>query len=943
MNPPPSFSVVTPVYRTDPAILRAAIASVLHQTYPQWELLLILDGPQPSAVRDIAEEATTMDNRVTVLHLPEHAGISAATNVGVEGARGEYVGFLDHDDLLEPDALEKVRSTIHRAAYLPDLLYTDHDKIDEGGRRYEPEFKPDWSPETLLSSCYIGHFKVVRRDTLLALGGFRKEYDGAQDYDFLLRLAERTPRVCHIPHILYHWRRTPTSTASSASAKSTSIERGLRALQEALVRRKKRVRATRPPFSHQHIIGVYSLLWNPEDVLEHVTIVIPTKDRLDLLGPCLRSIRSKTTYPRYEILIVNNGEANRQLLELLEREGVRRLDCPTNTFNFSHLLSSAIEHVRTPFVLFLNDDTEVLSRDWLLQMLGTMTLDDAIGAVGAKLLYPSGLVQHSGVLLGLNDSTAGHANRGLPGDDSGYRNANRALRNYTAVTAACMLTRTGLFREVGGFDQERFSIAYNDVDYCLKLLARGYRSVVQPDALLLHHQAATRGGSFHPDAEYASRAALRRVWGPLLRQDPYYHPHLSRHNEHVPLRNYPPGKRLLLVSHNLAHEGASLSLFDLAVGLKKRHYHIEVAAPKTGPLADPYRESGIAIHIGRRGGAHPLFSLNRDIFDILFLNTITSYLLLQNADVAAHPTIWCIRESERDTYMRTLTGFSQNLFSVASRVLFVAEATRDIYRDLDRGHFRNIHTGIDSARIDAASLVHDRAAIRHSLGIAPGDTVLATIGTLCPRKGQRGIVEAATMLLPSYPSLHFLFVGGGTGSTYEEEFRKQVRRSGLRHRIHIIDTTPDIDHYYRASDILVCNSSIESFPRVILEAMAWGLPIVATNIFGIPEQVRDGQDALLVPPENPPALANALRRLLQDNALRATLAGNARRRVEEYFNLDRMIDQYEELFADVVPFMKTSQHATRHDPPLASVWSPGTAGATHRGREGATGALSYSL
>lgn len=897
----PRLSIVMPVYRPDPLFLHAAIHSVVEQHYPHWELLLVLDGPQPNDVEHVADDAAAMDSHTTIIRLPDHSGISVTTNAGVHSARSEYIGFLDHDDLLEPTALGIIASTIARSAYLPDLLYTDHDKIDTEGHRYDPEFKPDWSPETLLSHCYIGHFKVLRKTTFLALDGLRKEYDGAQDYDLLLRLAERTTNVLHIPHILYHWRNIPLSIAVSASTMSASIDCGMHALQAALTRRKKHARAFRPHFSHQCNIGVYGLRFNGEDFSERVTIIVPTKDRPDLLEPCLQSIRSHTTYQHYNILVINNGTDDRNLARLLQEHGAQRLDIPTEECNFSHLLNCAVEQVQTPFVLFLNDDTEVISGDWLLTMLGTITLSDHIGAVGAKLLFPGGDVQHSGVVLGPNDITAEHAHRHLPRDDPGYRNANRALRNFSAITAACMLTKTALFRDVGGFDEQRFPIAYNDVDYCLKILAKGFRTVCAPDALLLHHQAATRGKTFHSDTEYISRTALRRAWFPLLRSDPYYNPHLSRHDERFHLRTHPHGRRVLFVSHNLAYEGASLSLLDLAVALKKRKYHVEVISPKPGPLAHIYEQQNIPLHIKKEGEPNPLILLHRNTFDILFLNTIATYELLQNNDICAHPVVWCIRESERAQYTHALPDLSPTLFSAASRVLFVANATREVYGDLDRGHFRTIHTGIDIAQIDSASEHTDRTMVRSTLGIADTDIVITVMGTICQRKGQKELVEAAIELLRSSPFLHFLIVGGGTESVYEEELQKCIRHSGFHKHIHLIDKTPDVDQFYAASDIFVCNSSIESFPRVILEAMAWKLPIVATNTFGIPEQIRDGVEGLLIPPGHPETLLHALHQLLENTTLRNTLTHNARARVEEYFGLDRMVDQYEKLFRELCP------------------------------------------
>lgn len=875
--------------------------SVATQTRLPHELIIVLDGPQPPEIHEIvAEIEKNKAVNTRVIPLDQNRGISEATNRGVQEASGAYVGLLDHDDLLEPETIERVTSELVGASYAPDLIYTDHDKIDVHDHRYDPEYKPDWSPETLLSHCFVGHFKIIHRDFFRMLGGFRKEYDGAQDYDFLLRAAEKTDHIIHIPSILYHWRSSPGSTASSASTKPESIEKGRRSVQDALVRRQKRGSVILPETSRQADIGVYAIQFDSVQFTEHVTIIIPTKDRPDLLEPCIQSIRKYTTYPHYEILVINNGETNRQILRFLEQEKVQCIDIQTNTFNFSYLNNQAVQRVKTPFILFLNNDTEILRDDWLIQMLGTLLLDEDIGAVGAKLLFPDQRTQHAGIILGLNDLTAGHANLGMPCEDAGYRSSNNALRNFSAVTAACLLTRTVLFHDVGGFDEVKFPVAYNDVDYCLKLLAQGYRIVHAPDALLLHHQAASRGHLFHSNAEYPSRSHLRHVWTPLLRRDPYYNEHFSRRDGSFRIRSHPRGKRILFVSHNLEYEGASLSLSDLAIRLQERKYHIEVACAQSGPLAKTYERHGIPLHTGKEHGRHPLLDIKRDDFDILFLNTITLAPFLHHEDITAHRMIWCIRESEREYYAQNLPQFSPCLFSRADRVLFVSNATREQYRDLDRGHFRTIYNGIDIAKIDHEAARHDRNILRQELGIEPTDCVITIVGTICPRKGQKEFVSAAISLLKSTPyHLQFFLVGGGTQSTYEEELRTIIQKRGFTDCIHIIPKTPDVHRYYASTDIFVCNSAIESFPRVILEAMAWKLPIVATDVFGIAEQVQHEGEALLIDPHNVPDLTAALRRLIEDPILRATLGQNARRNVAHSFGIDRMIDQYEELFQSI--------------------------------------------
>lgn len=897
----PMISIIVPVYYPEDTFYRDAIASVLSQTYTNWELIIVHDGPQPDAIETISKDfALSKTHNIRVVQQPHQSGISASTNTGAANATGQYIAFLDHDDLLEPHALESVVSTMQHGMHTPDFFYSDHDKIDIEGRRYEPEFKPDWSPETLLAHCYIGHLTVISRTLFLELGGLRKEYDSAQDYDLFLRLSEVTSHIEHIPKILYHWRNVPGSTAESAQNKPQSLDLGKAAVQEALARRGKRGKVIHPTFATTHSIGVHALEFDPTEFCERITIVIPTKDRLDLLETCIRSIREHTNYPHYEILVINNNSTEQSTFDFLNKEDIPYIDVQTDTFNFSTLMNTGIHHSTSPYVLLLNNDTEVLCDGWLTSMIGILLLDDSIGAVGAKLLFNDDTLQHAGVVLGPNDGTAMHANKHLPSDESGYRNSIRAMRNYSMVTAACMLTRVDKYLEVGGFNEQKLPISYNDVDYCLKLIAKGYRVVYTPDAVLRHHEGASRKHSNCSKMEYDARAYIRHTWQPLLRDDPYYNPNLSLSDGCFHLRRKPRGKSILFASHNLEYQGASLFLLELAQKLHAHGFHVEVTAPGPGPLAALYEQSGIPIHVQEDGNAHPMHLMNKGQFDILFLNTITTYQLLQELDIGAHTTLWCIHESERDVYFETHEDLSAETFSKVSHTLFVSDATRSIYKDLSHNHAHTIHNGIDIQKIDTFAMQYPRKYIREDLGIAPNAIVITCIGTICPRKGQRALAEVAVELLATATQpLVFLFVGGGAESEYGQELQSFITAKECSEYIKIIPTTPDVYRYYSASDIFVCNSTIESFPRVILEAMAWELPIVATDIFGIPEQIHNDVEGILIPPEQNTALQNALTTLIDNKGMRTALARNARIRVEKEFGIDMMVKQYEDFFDSV--------------------------------------------
>ncbi|MFZ2976081.1 MAG: glycosyltransferase [Candidatus Moraniibacteriota bacterium] len=522
----PKVSIILPVYNTDEIFLRKAIFSVLYQYYENWELCIIDDKSDKIIIKKILNEFKNRDHRVKVLYLDDNLGISGATNKGVEMATGEFIAFLDHDDELEPEALYENIKLLNKNKEL-DLIYSDDDKIDENGFRYDPQFKPDWSPELLLSYCYISHFKFLRKSIFIDLKGFRSEFDGSQDFDFLLRLAEVTEKIGHIPKILYHWRSIPGSVAYSTIEKPASIRLGQVAVQEALDRRGIKATAVIPDFAEKSRIGVYKLKFNPKDYQEKVTIIIPTKDNIPLLKRCIDSIKEKTNYSNYEILVINNNSIEKETFQYFKNEKISVIDIKTYKFNFSKINNLAVDKINSELILFLNNDTEIISSNWLLEMVGSISVDKKIGAIGAKLIYADNRIQHAGVVLGLNDNSAGHAHKLMNRNDSGYLSYALVLKNYSAVTAACLLTKKSLFKTVDGFNEKDLAVSYGDVDYCLKILEIGSRIVYNPSAILYHHEGKTRGfGDNLNELNY-----FKNTWKKYIKSDPYYNINLSLSNE----------------------------------------------------------------------------------------------------------------------------------------------------------------------------------------------------------------------------------------------------------------------------------------------------------------------------------------------------------------------------------------------------------------------------
>jgi GT2 family glycosyltransferase/SAM-dependent methyltransferase len=510
----PVISVVTPVYNTDEIWLRKAIESVRAQIYPHWELCLVNDGSTKPRVRAVLDEYVAIEPRVWVEHLSRNHGIAGASSHGLALATGDFVALLDHDDELPPEALYEVVKRLNEDRDL-DLLYTDEDKLEVDGHRVEPFFKPDWSPDLLLSMNYITHLAVFRRSLLAEIGGFRPGLDGSQDYDLLLRFTERARRIAHIPKILYHWRKIPGSAAASAAAKPLAYEAGRQAIEDAVGRRGREARV------ENTLPGLYTVRYKLTEA-PLVSIIIPTRDRWSLLQQCLRSIEERTTYPRYEIIVLDNDSSEPETLKGLNAIADRWRVYPyPGPFNFSAINNFGASQARGEYLVFLNNDTQVVEAEWLTAMLEHAQRPE-VGAVGARLHYPDGRIQHAGLVLGVG-GVADHAFKGLPGNAFTYFAFADVVRNVSAVTAACMMVPRRAFEQVGGFD-ERLNVALNDVDLCLRLGQRGYLIVYTPFALLYHHESSTRG-RLHPPRDEEQVWAR---WGELIgKGDPFYNPNLT--------------------------------------------------------------------------------------------------------------------------------------------------------------------------------------------------------------------------------------------------------------------------------------------------------------------------------------------------------------------------------------------------------------------------------
>ena len=519
----PLISIVVPVYNTPQVFLRQMIESVQNQSYSEWELCIGNASPENKEMKKILEEYKN-DARIKEVEIPENKGISQNTNRAMEIASGELIGLLDHDDLLAPNALYEIAKAVNEH---PDaeVIYTDEDKVTTDLKEhFQPHLKPDFNLDLLRSNNYICHFFVASRDLIKRVGGFRPEFNGAQDYDLILRCTEQAKQIVNIPKILYHWRVHKASTADNPASKMYAFDAGKRAIEEHLVRCR-----TKGTVQHTKDLGFYRVKYEicGEPL---VSIIIPNKDQSEALKKCLDSIREKTSYRNYEIIIVENNSEEPETFAFYKKIAGEKIKVVTweGEFNYSAINNFGVRHARGDYLLLLNNDVEIINGDWLTEMLSHCQRKE-VGIVGAKLYYPDNTIQHAGIIIGIG-GVAGSVFVGLPRAFSGYLHKASIQLDLSAVTAACMLVKRSVFEQVGGLE-EKLKVAFNDVDFCLRVREKGYLVVYDPYAELYHYESKTRGAEdtkekirrFQTEIEY-----MRSHWIGLLKKgDPYYNCNLS--------------------------------------------------------------------------------------------------------------------------------------------------------------------------------------------------------------------------------------------------------------------------------------------------------------------------------------------------------------------------------------------------------------------------------
>lgn len=528
-----TFSIVVPLYNTPREFLKEMIQSVQNQTYPYWELCMA-DGSDATHyyVEQICQKYAASDKRIKYKKLESNGGISVNTNEALSMATGEYIGLFDHDDLLHPSALYEYRKAIDEKA--ADFIYCDENKFEKiNGSFFEPNYKPDFDLDYLRTNNYICHFTVFSKDLLKIVGGFRKECDGSQDHDMILRLIEHANNIVHIPQILYHWRCSKNSVASDPNAKPYTAKSGILAVKEHLQR--CGLNATVESSAvHPNVYRIkYELVEKPL-----ISILIPNKDHIEELSRCIESIRNKSTYSNYEIIVIENNSTERKTFEYYEKIGeisnIQVITCETNgEFNYSKVNNYAVEFANGEHIILLNNDIEIITNNWIEEMLMYSQRED-VGAVGAKLYYPNNTIQHAGVIVGIK-GIAAHSHQFMPRSTVGYMFRCYVPQDLSAVTAACLMMKKSVFREVGGLDENNFKVAFNDIDLCMRIRKAGYLIVWTPYAEAYHYESISRGAEDTPEKRERFCGEIERFkrrWGKELEAgDPYYNPNLTLDRE----------------------------------------------------------------------------------------------------------------------------------------------------------------------------------------------------------------------------------------------------------------------------------------------------------------------------------------------------------------------------------------------------------------------------
>ncbi|WP_221032939.1 glycosyltransferase [Actomonas aquatica] len=943
----PRFSLLVDTREAAFPRLDRLAASLRASIYPHWELLFVIRADaDPALTAHIETIVKTDPQRIRFCHGQPEENFSLSMNNAVGAATGDWLLFPTAGARFAPEGLLLLAEPA--ATTEVDVVFADEDHMTDAGERRDPVFKSAWSPELIFSGTHPGECVTMRRRTFEESYGFQIEYDQLLGPALALRLqAVVDPkRAQHIPAIAYH-RAWPLP---HYEAGSVVVEQMKSAVSTALNRRNLPGQGFQPGFAVNAGLPVHQIYWDANYLAQNpVTIVIPTRDRVDLLERCVEALLLTVNWAHVKLIIVDDFSREEKAVRFLKCLAARRdINCrviqpqvdPQQPFNYSRLVNAALPYIDTPLILHLNNDVDALRPGWIEEMAGWFSIPE-VGVVGARLLYANDHINHAGVIVGPQHGLADVPLAGLGPDEPAPFELHKIARNCSAVTGACLMTRTDTYKQYHGFDEETLGVAYNDIDYCLRLNADGIRTVYTPQAELWHWGSASRGTDYHPEEHIAF---ARRYPGI---KDPFWSQHLEPKNRNVTIdaSSYAHTKRLgqlhlLVVTHNLNFEGAPLFLFEYVKYLiHELGFKVDVVSAEEGPLRAHYEAMGSDIILLDR---HPLHGARNDQefteqlqhmghllsqqidlgpVDAVICNTIATWWGVHLAAQVNKPSLFYIHESTslKRFFSKALPKgrlhVARQAFRLATRVCFLCEATRAYYEELnDYDNFCYVSSWIDIPRIEQIKAATPRHEARVKLGYGADEQIIANIGTVCERKGQHVFLRTVDYFMKHFGAggnYRFIFVGGRPGE-FQDSLEKDIKRLGLEDRIQIIGETDRVYEYFRAANLFVCTSFEESFPRVLLEAMAFETPIVSTNVHGIPEMVTDKNEAYLVSPGDPITFARAMKTCLDKLLHGTSTVPVAYSKVVRAYHPDRVLPDHADLARQAV--LDYDGNTTRNQP-----------------------------
>jgi GT2 family glycosyltransferase/glycosyltransferase involved in cell wall biosynthesis len=903
----PKISLLIPLLDPCAKFLNELFASIVAQTYENWEVCVVDGGSKKRETIESLRRWTKRDARIRVQRFEVNLGISENTNEALRMAIGDFVALVDHDDTLAAFALYELASAIWRRP-AADMFYSDEDRLRESGERAKPFFKPEWSPELLYSFMYVGHLSAYRRELAVALGGFRKEFDLSQDYDFALRATERAREIVHIPRVLYHWREHVASGASGGKpeARRTNIA----ALVDAVKRRGLDAEVLEYPTANRLRMRLREAV--------RVSVIIPT-DSSTWAEKCARDLPTGSDYPNAEFIIVTNTKLIEQFRALAGpiSSQVRFVAFDT-AFNFSAKCNAGAQAASGERLIFLNDDVEAGQRDWIENLIEPLE-NEEVGAVAPKLLYPTGRIQHAGLVTGVR-GLVGTALHQWPGDSTDYTNFAQSMRTVSALSGACLAMRRADFFGVGGFDEVNTPIAHSDLDLCFKVREAGMRCVYTPFATMTHHGHMSIGPKKQtPRAQIADKSSifLLRRWAAFTCYDPYYTNNMrdwlyrdspepvrlfARRNSDI--RN--SGRDLLLVSHDLSLSGAPIIMSHLAKWCKRHGTFVVVMSPVDGPLREVLVEADIPLIVDpllatgyeafTKFGSHLPVRSHRSFirfardFDCIVANTIFAAPLIRDVRTEGIPHIWWLHEGLVGSHFLKKYSVLPLVVGLAELIITPDNSGSRIYQAFARRPIRVLPYGIPD--------VSKRRGVQRERQAGPLRFLL--LGTIEHRKGQQTLLEALRYLPPDVlDGCEFLIVGRPHDAKLAGEIRAAAETSShlcFREAVAHSDALLLIEE----SDVILCTSWDETGPLTLIEAMARGKAILSTKVGVVGENLIAEEDALFVEPGDAVTLAAAIQRLVRDPKLLRKLATNARNAYEEYFRLERFGTRFLALLEEAI-------------------------------------------